>query len=173
MVSKKLNEIVKEYYMKGRLAEDFVMDSIRLTLGGTVERGTKSEDIKDHVDIWWNSPKKGRIGIDVKDVKKNNRNDENCDDTIHWLELTNVKGEKGWIYGKADYIAFRTFSKIIFVERKKLIPFALECIKNKETVNYNPEECYVPYRRKNRLDLIVKVKTSDLENIAKFCIDCN
>lgn len=30
-----------------------------------------------------------------------------------------------------------------------------------------PNECYVPYRRKNRQDLIVKVLTSDLRKIAK------
>jgi hypothetical protein len=173
MVSKKLSETVKKFYLSGRLDEDFVMDAVRYTLGGEVNRGSTKEDVEDHIDFWWNSPRKGKIGIDVKGVKKNSRNDNTCDDTIHWLELKNVQGKDGWLYGKAVYIAFRTFSDILFVKRDRLLSFALECIKNKAIVNYNPNECYTPYRRKDRDDLIIKVKTSDLRNIADFCIDCN
>ena len=110
------------------------------------------------------------IGIDVKGVKKNSRNDTEYDDTIHWLELKNVGGEPGWLYGKAEYIAFRTFTKIVFVKRDKLLSFALERIKDKEVVDYNPKECYVPYSRKGRADLILKANITDLEELADFCI---
>jgi hypothetical protein len=174
MVNRKLNETVREFYFTGRLDEDFVMDSVKYTLGGDVERSTQSEDRYDHIDFWWDSPKKGRIGIDVKGIKRNSRGDEKQDDSIQWLELQGITGKPGWLYGKAEYIAFRTFSKIIFVKREKLLSFALECVKGKETVYDTPKECYVPYKRKKwgRDDLSFKVNTSDLENIAEFCIDC-
>ena len=29
--------------------------------------------------------------------------------------MYNVNGEKGWVYGDSDYIAFRTSTSIIFV----------------------------------------------------------
>lgn len=173
MVTKRLNEIVREFYLTGRLDEKFVMNAVKHTLGGDVTRATATEDRKDHIDFWWDSPKAGKIGVDVKGVKKNSR-DGKLDDTINWLELQGVSGKPGWLYGKAEYIAFRTFTKIIFVKRERALSFALESIKDKETVYETPKECYVPYKRKKwgRDDLSLKVKTEDLENIADFCIDC-
>ena len=173
MVTRTLNETVRKYYLDGLLDEFFVMDSVKHTLGGDVEKSTVNEDRYDHIDFWWTSPKKGRIGIDVKGVKKNNRGDNKRDDTIHWLELQGVSGHPGWLYGKAEYIAFMTFTRIIFVKREKLLSFALESIKDKDVVYDTPKECYVPYKRKKwgRDDLCLKVKTEDLEEIADFCID--
>jgi hypothetical protein len=175
MVKKELNETVKEFYKKGLIDESFVMDAVKHTLGGEVEKSSRFEDVRDHIDFWWDSPKKGRIGIDVKGIKKNSRNDKKPDDTIQWLELQGVTGYPGWLYGKAEYIAFRTFTKIIFVKREKLLSFALEKVEGKETVYDTPKECYVPYKRKKwgRDDLSLKALTSDLEEIADFCIDCN
>ena len=173
MVSKVLNETVRKYYLNGLLDEFFVMDAVKNTLGGEVEKSTELEDRFDHIDFWWNSPKKGRIGIDVKGVKKNNRSDEKCDDTIHWLELQGISGKPGWLYGKAEYIAFKTFTRIVFVKREKLLSFALESIEGKEVVYDTPKECYVPYKRKKwgRDDLALKARTEDLVKIADFCID--
>ena len=174
MVSKKLNETMKEFYNKGLADEVFVMEAVKHTFGGDVEKSSKTEDVFDHIDFWWDSPKKGRIGIDVKGLNKSNRNDKEYDDTIHWLEIQNVKGDDGWLKGKAHYIAFRTISKILFVEREKLLKFALESIKGKEVVYDTPKECYVPYKRKKwgRDDLSLKALNSDLEKLAQFCIDC-
>ena len=45
MISRKLDETVKQFYLSGRLDEDFVMDAVKHTLGGEVERSTKYEDI--------------------------------------------------------------------------------------------------------------------------------
>jgi hypothetical protein len=173
MVKKELNETVKEFYKKGLIDESFVMDAVKHTLGGEVEKSSRKEDVKDHIDFWWDSPKKGRIGIDVKGIKKNSRSDKKPDDTIQWLELQGVTGYPGWLYGKAEYIAFRTFTKIIFVKRDKLLSFALEKVKDKDVVYDTPKECYVPYKRKKwgRDDLALKARTEDLEKIADFSID--
>ena len=174
MVSRTLSETVRKFYLNGLLDESFVMDSVKHTLGGDVEKSTPSEDRYDHIDFWWDSPKKGKIGVDVKGIKKNKRNDKKPDDRIQWLELQGVTGHPGWLYGKAEYIAFMTFTKIIFVKRRVLLTFALESIKNKEVVYDTPKECYVPYKRKKwgRDDLALKARTEDLEKIAEFCIDC-
>ena len=173
MVIKQLSEITKEYYKNGLIDEDFVMDAVKHTLGGEVERSTKYEDINKHVDFWWDSPRKGRIGIDVKGLNKNKRGDNEYDDSIHWLELQNVKGNDGWLKGKAEYIAFRTNTNIIFVNREKLLIFALESIKNKEVVYDTPMECYVPYKRLKwgSDDLSLKALTSDLLKLADFTIE--
>lgn len=174
MVTKKLNEEVKKFYEIGRIDECFVMDAVSRTLGGKCYKSSKKEDIEDHIDFWWESPRKGVIGIDVKGLNKSSRGDKNFDDTIHWLELQNVKGKDGWLKGKADYIAFRTLTDIIFIKREKLLNFALEKIEGKEIVYDTPKECYVPYKRLKwgRDDLSLKTLNSDLRNLADFCIDC-
>jgi hypothetical protein len=173
MVTRELNETVKKYYLSGLLDEFFVMDAVKYTFGGDVMKSTKKEDIESHIDFWWQSPKKGWIGIDVKGLNKSKRSDKTFDDSIHWLELQNVQGKDGWLKGKAEYIAFRTLSKIIFVKREKLLSFALESIKDKEVVYDTPKECYVPYKRKKwgRDDLSLKVLNEDLENLADFSIN--
>lgn len=173
MISRELNETVAEFYRKGLIDETFIMEAVSKTLGGTCAKSTEKEDVEDHIDFWWDSPKKGRIPIDAKGIKKNNRGDKAFDDTIHWLELQNVKGKPGWLYGKAEYIAFRTFERIIFVKREKLLSFALEVISGKDVVYDTPKEFYVPYKRKKwgRDDLSIKVPTSDLLERADFCID--
>lgn len=175
MVSRKLNETVKKFYLNGRLDEDFVMNAVKHTLGGEVERSSKHEDVYEHIDFWWDSPRKGRIGIDVKGVNKGKRSDKTFDDSIHWLELQNVQGKDGWLKGKAEYIAFKTLNDIMFVKRDKLLEFALERIKGKEVVYDTPKECYVPYKRLKwgRDDLSLKALNSDLRELADFCIDCN
>ena len=173
MIAKKLDETLKEFYEKGILDENFVMEAVSKTLGGECQKATKNEDMYDHIDFWWDSPKKGRIGIDVKGLNKNKRGDNEYDDSIHWLELQNVKGKDGWLKGEAEYIAFRTNTNIIFVNREKLLNFALESIKNKEVVYDTPMECYVPYKRLKwgRDDLSLKVLNSDLLKLADFTIE--
>lgn len=174
MVSRKLKEIQSQFYEMGKQDEKFVMEAITKTLGGECVESTRSEDMNKHIDIWWDSPKKGRIGIDVKGMNKAKRSDKEFDDKIHWLEIQNVHGKDGWLKGKAEYIAFRTYNDIIFVNREKLLNFALECIKDKEVVYDTPNECYVPYKRKKwgRDDLSLKALNKDLRNLADFCIDC-
>jgi hypothetical protein len=174
MVTKKLDEDLKKYYELGKIDEEFVMGAVSKTLGGECWRSTRNEDIFKHIDFWWKSPKKGVIGIDVKGLNKSSRGDKNFDDTIHWLEIQNVRGKNGWLKGEAEYIAFRTLTDIIFIKREKLLNFALEKIKDKEIVYDTPKECYVPYKRLKwgRDDLSLKAFNSDLRNLADFCIDC-
>jgi hypothetical protein len=173
MINRKLNKTVGEFYRRGLIDETFIMEAVSKTLGGSCEKSSSKEDIEDHIDFWWDSPKKGRIPMDAKGIKKNSRSDKSFDDTIHWLELQNVNGKPGWLYGKAEYIAFRTFERIIFVKREKLLSFALEMISGKDVVYDTPKEFYVPYKRKKwgRDDLSIKVPTSDLLERADFCID--
>lgn len=173
MINRKLNKTVAEFYRRGLIDETFIMEAVSKTLGGSCEKSSSKEDIEDHIDFWWDSPKKGRIPMDAKGIKKNSRSDKSFDDSIHWLELQNVNGKPGWLYGKAEYIAFRTNKRIIFVKREKLLSFALEAASGKDVVYDNPKEFYVPYKRKKwgRDDLSIKVPTSDLLERADFCID--
>jgi hypothetical protein len=169
----RLKLLIKEYYENGLNDEYFVKDCIECTFGGSCYKSSANEDKYSHIDLWWDSPKGLRLGIDVKGIKKSHRYDNNIDDSIHWIEYRNIYGYPGWIYGKSDYIAFITKDKIIFVRTKKLCKYSEDIIDGKIISNINPIECYVPYQRPGRKDIIYKLYTSDLEKLSDFIIHYN
>lgn len=110
-------------------------------------------DIK-HVDF------EIRARIDVKGLKGKNKQQK--DESIHWIEIKNVQGRKGWLYGEADYFAFETNHYMILVSKTKLQEFVEKFdIENPQEKTKNPE-FYVPYTRKGRKDVIVLVTSLDL-----------
>ena len=173
MVTRDLSEKIREYYLKGLEDENFIMEATESTFGGRCYKADRKQDMFDHIDFFWETPKGEMIGIDAKGIKKNRQKDKEFDDTIHWIEIYNVRGNLGWLYGKAKYIAFRTLSDIIYVKLEDLQRFVSEKMKGKQIVTSNPKECYIPYQRYGRKDIIIKAKTDDLREIADFSIKLN
>lgn len=169
-MSPKLYDITNKFYLEGLKSEEIVRKVTEHYFECETRPATKYEDTKEHIDFWVIKDEK-EFGVDVKGLRKNKRSDKEYDDTINWLEITNVNGNPGWIYGKAVYIAFMTKKNVLFVPRKKLIKLVEEKTKDKQIVNVNPKEFYQPYQRKGRLDNIIKVPTTDLIEIAKHIID--
>lgn len=131
---------------------------------GDVSFSTLDEDIHEHWDVKLIN-KGNTILFDVKGMKKRNREDDTADDSIHYVELFNVSGKKGWLYGNADCFAFETTDQYIVVEKKRLQDFIAE--KCKDKVHSNKPELYKLYKRDGRNDLIVLVETSELIKISK------
>lgn len=154
-------------YLEGLEDEKLVMEVTKRKFGGDVRKATRNEDVREHIDFWWISKDGNEYGFDVKGVRKNKRSDKVFDDKINWIELQNVQGKPGWVYGNAKYIAFLTNESVLYVPRKKLALYVEEKIKGKALSTVNPSSCYIPYQRYGRLDMIVKVPTSDLREIAK------
>ena len=171
MERRKLSEKIKEYYEKGQIDEKFIMEATSSTFGGRCWKATTRQDMYDHIDFFWETPKGYVIGIDAKGLKKRRQKDKEYDDSIHWVEIVNVQGFHGWLYGKAEYIAFRTKKDILYVKTEKLRKWIDEKVSGKYLVYRNPSECYVPYQRYQRQDVIVKVPTEDLRSICDFIIE--
>jgi len=77
-----------------------------------------SEDVvfaNEHEDKYehWDLSIKGIGKIDVKGIKVK-------DENIHFIETISRSGKPGWVFGKADIIAFETINYWILVERKKI-----------------------------------------------------
>ena len=128
-------------------------------------RATTQEDMKEHWDVMSDTGMK----FDVKAMKKWKRSDPEPTDRIHFVELRNVNGELGWLYGEADYIAFETRSHWIVVPRKKLMYFI-------EGVTENSEQTLKPavyklYQRNGRKDLMTVIPTMDLLAISEVIIN--
>lgn len=159
-------QLIEEYHQEAIKGEEMVALLLSKVIGGTTAKSTLSEDMNLHIDFWWAKPNEEKVGVDVKGVKKNNRKDKTPDDTINWLELKNINGGKGWLYGEAEYIAFITLSDVVFVKRDPLAKYAEKCVDGKELVRFCPKECYIPYQRFGRKDLIIKVPTTDLRELS-------
>ncbi len=119
----------------------------------------KSQDINEHWDL------KLEFKIDVKSLKKISRSDIETNEFYHFIELKNVLGKLGWLYGKADYFAFETNEYWILVSKAKLQDFISQKITKKYVSNVD-ESLYCLYTRNGRKDVITMVKTIDLMFIA-------
>ena len=166
-VSRYLKKRIDEYRNIYGKTEYEVMEITKDTFGGEVEKASDWEDRTMHVDFWWYSPKKGKIGIDVKGIKKNDKKE--FDDSFQWLEFQNVIGKKGWLYGEEEYIAFKTFERIVYIKRSVLKKYAEEKKGDKEPVIYKPKDYFIPYTRKRwgRKDITMKVPMADIIKLAE------
>ena len=174
MRDKRLIKIAKEFYLKGVNDEEYIMKAIETTLGGVCEKANRNEDAKRHIDFWWNSPKKGKIGIDAKGRKKDSRSDKKFNDDIQWIEMYNVNGENGWVYGDSEYIAFRTSKNIVFVPTIKVKEYGEKIVEGKDIlygIKNKPKEFYKPYCRDGNKEVIFKCPITDLMEMSSFIID--
>lgn len=164
--SRKLKKRIEEYRALYGKDEDLIMSITEETFGGKTRKSSESDDKFKHVDFWWDTPKGDTIGIDAKGIRKNEEGE--YDDTFEWLELQNNWGYPGWLYGQEQYIAFKTFTQIIYIKREVLAKYAEEKVKGKELVYDKPREYFIPYQRKRwgRNDMTVKVPTSDIIKLA-------
>jgi hypothetical protein len=122
---------------------------------------SKEQDMTEHWDVSDNSCR-----YDVKGMKRFRRSDPEPTDRLHYIELRNVNGKVGWLYGKADYIAFETRSWWIVVDRAKLADFVEGAIwSGNDQFGLKPEP-YKLIQREGRQDIITIVPTVDLLSIA-------
>ena len=119
-----------------------------------------NENINEHWDVKGLFKDK-LLKFDVKGMKKKNRYDKNFQDDVAWVEGTNVRGNPGWLKGKADYISFERNNYWLIVDRESLLEFV-----NKKLKENNFEKgkgIYKVYQREGRLDKITMVPFEDIE----------
>jgi hypothetical protein len=116
---------------------------------------SKKEDIEDH----WDVMDSDGYRYDVKGMKKRRRSDSDVNPDWHWIEIRNVNGDDGWLYGQADYIVFEHRKYWIVVNRKELI-------EELETIHIEERRT-----RDGRSDLIYRIQTIDLIIICEKLID--
>ncbi len=120
-------------------------------------KSSRAEDIFMHVDFWH-----GDIGVDVKG--------NNLPDEI-WIEFKNVRGEPGWVFGEATYIAFDMpeLHGFALVERQELQNYCRQNVDFSGLVA--KQDAYKKcYQRKDREDLITKLILQDLQELKSFTI---
>jgi len=162
----------ESFVVAGRTDEAFVAKQLVSRMGGSITISTQEEDTQSHVDFWWHKTDGSIVGVDVKGMRKRSRYDLRPDNDITWLELQNVLGMPGWLYGKAKYIAFRRIGLTAFVDRATLATYAEKLVAGKKVVDVRPSVCGVPYTRSKwgRNDITVMVPLDDMEKLAEFVL---
>jgi hypothetical protein len=117
-----------------------------------IKPSTKEENIFKHIDFFLPD------GTSV-DVKGKNKPDE------IWVEILNVKGNKGWLYGEADIIAFELVEVggFVMVNTDELRVFVAKHVQKEFTSKH--ESYRKLYRRKGRLDIITKLYITDIMSL--------
>lgn len=159
-----------DFYQAGLAKENEFGDLLIKKNGGSYVHASSRDDMWNHIDLFYTKDDK-TYSFDVKSMKKSNRKDATPDDQIHWIELQNVRGNPGWIYGKADFIAFELMNSWLIVKRKSIIDWIDKKVSNK-TISKS-KDFYTLYQRWGRNDIVVKVKISDLREIANFILTKN
>jgi len=126
------------------------------------KRSSKSQDINEHWDLEISHK------IDVKGLKKVRRADSDVNEHFHWVEIKNVHGNSGWLYGEADYFAFELQSFWVIVSKEDLQNrIAKKTIKT----YYDSPTVYGLYQRKGRKDVMTIVPSYDLCSIATAMVE--
>jgi hypothetical protein len=147
---------VIDYFEIGFLAEKRFIEHFK---DAEIKIADKDENMYGHWDVSINGYK-----VDVKGAKKVNRHDD-ISYNYNWLELKNVRGNKGWLLGDADYIAFETDTEWMVADRFKLLNELLI------RMSFQPahKKPFHPYTRAGREDVVVLVPNSFIREYSK-CI---
>lgn len=139
------------------------------SVGWHIEDAPKQDQFK-HIDYYVETTNGSKISFEVKSRKKIKRSDNNLNDEYLWIEFKNVQGNRGWLYGKADCIAFERENDFLIVNRKSL---ARLCEKLCDLTKINTDvslPLYTGYQRKGRNDLVSLIKISDILNQIKYSL---
>lgn len=154
----------------GKSKENEFSSLLLNTFGGICKQSSKTQDMYEHIDLIWKYNNK-IVTFDVKSAKKLHRSDSLPNYNINWIELQNVRGNKGWLFGEADYIAFECLKDWLIVRRTDIINLINSKVTNQSISK--SKDFYTYYQRDNRQDIVVKVPMNDLRIIAKKIINKN
>ena len=132
--------------------------------GWKISASSKDENIDEHWDFLIEKDKES-FKVEVKSKKRINRSDKDEQIALIWVELRNVKGDTGWLFGKADLIAFEKEKSFIFVKRLDLIALVNKKVNLVAKVRDPKDALYKIYTRVGRKDKLTLLPSNDIEEI--------
>ena len=157
MISNKAKELSSESHIERSIAvgsegeSKFILacelNNIKCT------KSSKQDDIFNHVDYWIYDK-----GVDIKGFKQSHK------EGFVVIEFKNVNGKGGSCsdQSKAEWIAFQFETCFWIVRKNELLNYCRENVQLEYVESFN--DCYKKlYRRKERKDLMTKLKLSDLK----------
>lgn len=149
---------------RGKKAEDLFIEAC-WKKGYQAYKSSSQDDIYNHIDYWVKNKKREIKGFDVKARKRTSRKSKGFNDSWIWIEFKNVRGNDGWIKGKADFIAFELENTFLIVKRAELRELCKKLITDTKTRVRRPHQAkYKLYTRHGREDVVTQIKTQDIRD---------
>ncbi len=161
-----------DYSLERGKEDELLCASLLKQIGYDVEFSKGNIDIHDHIDLFINTKVQKQtmeFGVDVKANKI-------YDNTYRFVEVQNVKGGTGSLFGKADFIAFKEEDGFVFVRRQSLADFVSNNLDTSKIYHsFQPPykhylKQYRSHRKQNRQDIITLIKLSDIRKFKCFKI---
>ena len=151
----------------GQKAESLFAKSA-LKHGWMIEPASEDSNKNEHFDYIMR--KDGRsLNIEVKSLKRMGRKDSEVQDEHVWIELHGVrKDDQGWLYGKADLIAFELKNSFRIVRRTDLLDLVEKLVDFNTKVEKSRQALYKLYSRSGRSDSLTMIKANDLLKITSL-----
>mgnify|MGYP003629670816 CR=1 FL=1 len=150
--------------------------NLMVSRGHEVQKGTQHDDTVRFIDCFV-TPKQGKTR--PVQVKNRNTSGRGCpfDDKFVTLELNNVGGAKGWLYGEADYLAKEVEGGFDIYSMKALREFVEKKVSPNVTIktrlidSYKPPMKYGVYLRSGGKEHknADKLVYAAVEDIKEFC----
>jgi len=138
--------------------------------GYVTNKSSREDNMHKHIDYTLEGKDK-TVSVDIKARKRTSRRDKKFNDEWIWLELKNVQGRKGWLYGEADFIVFETEKTFILAPRKSLITLVNSKVRfDLSFVERAFQAKYRIYQRAKRRDQITQVKMEDVLGVKNVII---
>ena len=135
---------------KGKEVENQFIEKIKIKRPyAIIVTASTHQNRNEHWDFEINGKK-----IDVKSEKNTG-----LGNSYTILEIIDVYGTMGWLYGNADYIAFQSGDSFIITSRKRLVDYHQKTTKNIKVTNLK-EAINKKYSRTN--DIITVIPFSDI-----------
>ncbi len=148
----------------GQRAEDLFAKTAQ-SLGWQVSPASKDENINEHWDF---EIKKDDVlyKIEVKSRKRISRSDAEMQIDLTWVELHGVRPQDtGWLFGKADLIAFEKEHSFLLVKKSDLLALVNQKVNLVAKVTTPKDAVYKIYKRQGRKDKLTLLPTKDIEEI--------
>jgi hypothetical protein len=148
----------------GERAENlFILLAVRL--GWTISSSSQRENIDEHWD--YQIGKDGEsFKVEVKSKKRVMRSDQTPQHDLTWIELHGVRPQDaGWLFGKADLIAFEKENSFLIVKKPDLLKIVNKKVNLVAKVKIPKDAVYKIYKREGRRDKLTLLPMSDLEEI--------
>jgi hypothetical protein len=148
----------------GEQAEN-VFILLAVQLGWKVSASSQRENIDEHWDYL--IEKEGlAFKVEVKSRKRVKRNDDGTQSELTWVELHGVRPkDTGWLFGKADLIAFEKQNSFILVKKADLLAIVNKKVDLVAKVSEPADAVYKVYRRQGRKDKLTLLPMDDIQAI--------
>jgi len=147
----------------GDKAEElFILSAVRQ--GWKISASTRDQNIDEHWDYLIEKTEQ-KYKVEVKSVKRIQRNDDKSQHDFIWVEIRNVRGKVGWLFGKADLIAFEAEKTFFFVKRLDLLAVVNQKVDLVAKVKSARDALYKIYTREGRRDKVTLLPKGDVEPI--------